>query len=144
MVYPVENLTARSEYPLTLDLIWQPRSSGWAPSSCFVQVNRKLGLGVLRCNIGAYRLTSATLIHAQKAKAVHISPDLAEIRESHIEFRTADNIRQRPRTPNLETGRPVWVTLNRQDQISVFPIIVAAKCYRLVPPIESGPRNLVV
>ena len=37
-----------------------------------------------------------------------------------------------------------WVTLNRQDQISVFPIIVAAKCYRLVPPIESGPRSLAV
>ena len=36
------------------------------------------------------------------------------------------------------------VTLNRQDQISVFPIIVAAKCYRLVPPIESGPRSLAV
>ena len=36
------------------------------------------------------------------------------------------------------------VTLNRQDQISVFPIIVAAKCYRLVPLIGSGPRSLVV
>ena len=36
------------------------------------------------------------------------------------------------------------MTLNRQDQISVFPIIVAAKFYRLVPPIGSGPRSLVV
>ena len=38
----------------------------------------------------------------------------------------------------------VGVTLNRQDQISVFPIIVAAKCYRLVQPVGSGPRSLVV
>ena len=38
----------------------------------------------------------------------------------------------------------IRVTLNRQDQISVFPIKVAAKCYRLVPPIQSGPRSLVV
>ncbi|XP_043198223.1 uncharacterized protein LOC122368390 [Amphibalanus amphitrite] len=38
LLNPVENLTARSEYPLSLDLSWQPRSSGWAPSSCLIQV----------------------------------------------------------------------------------------------------------
>ena len=37
-------------------------------------------------------------------------------------------------------GRNGW----RHHRAAVFPIIVAAKCYRLAPPTEAGPRGLAV
>ena len=129
-----------------------PGSSGLPHTLASAQwgILAHLGPAVFRVPVGSRRRRrvlglGVALVHCSGPQR-RLVVSVALVTAAVVTVRTAVSVTARSQVSYVP-GHAVHfegVTLNRQDQISVFPIIVAAKCYRLVPPIESGPRSLAV